>query len=104
MECVRSVARKPNFVSRKLVIDAFYDEIQAGRDDPEALRESHIRLPDAKEDGYSRVLFVGTTGAGKTSLLRQLIGSDPDEDRFPSTAPAKTTIADIEVIQAEGRV
>jgi hypothetical protein len=42
------------------------------------------------------------TGAGKTSLLRQLIGSDPDEDRFPSTAPAKTTIADIEVIQDEG--
>jgi hypothetical protein len=84
------------------VVDAFYDEIQAGRDDPEALRETHIRLPNAKDDGYSRVLFVGTTGAGKTSLLRQLIGSDPDKDRFPSTAPAKTTIADIEVIQASG--
>ena len=86
----------------KPIIEAFYDEIQAGRGDPEALRESHIRLPNAKEDGYSRVLFVGTTGAGKTSLLRQLIGSDPDNDRFPSTAPAKTTIADIEVIQADG--
>ena len=49
-----------------------------------------------------RVLFVGTTGAGKTSLLRQLIDSDPDEDRFPSTAPAKTTIADIEIVQREG--
>ncbi len=85
----------------KPVVEAFYDEIQAGRDDPEALRESHIRLPNA-EDGFSRVLFVGTTGAGKTSLLRQLIGSDPDDDRFPSTAPAKTTIADIEVIQADG--
>ena len=85
----------------KPVIEAFYDEIQAGREDTEALREAHIRLP-AKEDGYSRVLFVGTTGAGKTSLLRQLIGSDPDDDRFPSTAPAKTTIADIEVIQADG--
>ena len=86
----------------KPVIEAFYDEIQAGRDDREALRESHIQLPNAQDDGYSRVLFVGTTGAGKTSLLRQLIGSDPDSDRFPSTAPAKTTIADIEVIQAEG--
>jgi predicted GTPase len=83
------------------VVEAFYDEIQAGRHDSEGLRESHIRLPN-KEDGYSRVLFVGTTGAGKTSLLRQLIGSDPDDDRFPSTAPAKTTIADIEVIQGEG--
>jgi len=85
----------------KQIIEAFYDEIQAGRDDPESLRESHIRLPN-KDDGYSRVLFVGTTGAGKTSLLRQLIGSDPEEDRFPATGSAKTTIADIEVIQAEG--
>jgi hypothetical protein len=85
----------------KPVVEAFYDEIQAGRQDSESLRESHIRLPN-KDDGYPRVLFVGTTGAGKTSLLRQLIGSDPDEDRFPSTAPAKTTIADIEVIQDVG--
>jgi len=84
-----------------VVTSAFYDEIQAGRDDPEALRENNIPLPSA-EDGYSRVLFVGTTGAGKTSLLRHLIGSDPDRDRFPSTAPAKTTIADIEVVQKDG--
>jgi len=83
------------------VVEAFYDEIQAGYPDSDSLRESHIHLP-SKDEGYSQVLFVGTTGAGKTSLLRQLIGSDPDEDRFPSTAPAKTTIADIEVIQAEG--
>jgi hypothetical protein len=84
-----------------VVASAFYDEIQAGRDDPEALREALIPLPNA-DDGYARVLFVGTTGAGKTSLLRHLIGSDPDRDRFPSTAPAKTTIADIEVVQAPG--
>src|ERR1022692_1746590 len=84
----------------KPVVEAFYDEIQAGRHDSESLRESHIRLPD-KDDGYSRVLFVGTTGAGKTSLLRQLIGSDPDEDRFPSPAPAKTPYAVLEVIQDE---
>ena len=85
----------------KTIVDAFYDEIQAGREEPEALREELIPLPTA-DDGYSRVLFVGTTGAGKTSLLRQLIGSDPDKDRFPSTAPAKTTIADIEVVQSDG--
>ena len=85
----------------KPIVDAFYDEIQAGREDPELLREERIPLPTV-DDGYSRVLFVGTTGAGKTSLLRQLINSDPDKDRFPSTAPAKTTIADIEVIQSDG--
>ena len=82
MECFERKEAELRF--SKPVIEAFYDEIQAGRDDPEALRETHIRLPNAKEDGYSRVLFVGTTGAGKTSLLRQLIGSDPDDDRFPS--------------------
>lgn len=85
----------------KPVVKAFYDEIQAGREAPEKLRDRHITLPSAA-DGYSKVLFVGTTGAGKTSLLRQIIGSDPDEDRFPSTAPAKTTIADIEVVQSDG--
>ena len=85
----------------KVIVDAFYDEIQAGRQEPQDLREELITLPD-KSEGYSRVLFVGTTGAGKTSLLRQLIDSDPVEDRFPSTAPAKTTIADIEIIQADG--
>src|ERR1039458_10302323 len=30
----------------KAVVEAFYDEIQADRADPEMLRESHIRLPD----------------------------------------------------------
>ena len=85
----------------KIIVNAFFDEIQAGRISPEAIRETVISLP-GRDQGYSRVLFVGTTGAGKTSLLRQLIGSDPDEDRFPSTAPAKTTIADLEVIQSEG--
>ena len=82
------------------VIAAFYDEIQAGRPDPWAVREECISLPKA-EDDYSRVMLVGTTGAGKTSLLRHFIGSDPDEDRFPSTSTAKTTISDIEVVLAD---
>ena len=58
-------------------------------------------LPGA-DDGYSRVLFMGTTGTGKTSLLRHLIGSHPKADRFPSTSAGKTTIADIEVITSSG--
>lgn len=84
------------------ITSAFYDEIQAGRTDSWAVRDNHITLP-SESDGYSRVLLVGTTGAGKTSLLRHVIGSDPDEDRFPSTSTAKTTISDIEVIQADAR-
>ena len=42
--------------------------------------------------------MVGTTGTGKTSLLRQLIGTHPGKDRFPSTSASRTTISDIEII------
>lgn len=98
-----STSKRPDASERfsDVIVAAFYDPIPVRREDAESLREDAIALP-SPEDGYSRVLFVGTTGAGKTSLLRQLIGSDPINDRFPSTAPAKTTIADIEVIQSEG--
>ena len=48
---------------RKVVVDAFFDEIQAGRSSPESVREAEIPLPGS-EQGYSRVQFVGTTGAG----------------------------------------
>ena len=80
-----------------VVVNAFYDGIDSISSDPLSIRESHIPLPTAK-DGYAKILFVGTTGAGKTSLLRHLIASDPDKDRFPSTSTAKTTIADLEII------
>lgn len=83
------------------IVDAFYDGIQAGVADSFETRNSVIPLPGS-EEGYARTLFVGTTGAGKTSLLRHLIGSDPELDRFPSTSTAKTTVSDIEVIPAAG--
>jgi len=85
----------------KRIVDAFYDSIQAGVRDSTALRDEVIAMP-GKDEGYAKVLFVGTTGAGKTSLLRHLIGSDPGKDRFPSTSAAKTTVSDIEVIPAAG--
>lgn len=84
-----------------VVVDAFYDGLQASVANPAALRSSIIPLP-GPDEGYARVLFVGTTGAGKTSLLRHLIGSDPNNDRFPSTSTAKTTVSDIEVIPDDG--
>lgn len=83
------------------IVEAFYDSIQAGVRDSRQIREQVIPLP-GREEGYARVFFVGTTGAGKTSLLRHLIGSDPDQDRFPSTSTAKTTVSDIEIVPAEG--
>jgi len=52
------------------------------------------------DDNYTRVLFVGTTGAGKTTVVRQILGTDPRTERFPSTSAAKTTISDLEIMVA----
>lgn len=98
-----SINRRVEALSRfdSRIVDAFYDDVEPALTDSRALREALLPLP-SRDDGYSRMLLVGTTGAGKTSLVRQLIGTDPEEDRFPSTSTAKTTIADTEVVIAEG--
>lgn len=98
-----SVGRRAEALNRfdSRIVDAFYDDVEPAQTDTLALRETLLPLP-SRNDGYSRVLLVGTTGAGKTSLVRQLIGTDPEEDRFPSTSTAKTTISDTEVIIAPG--
>ena len=68
----------------------------------QALRDAVIPLPESEPDGYRRVLLLGTTGAGKTTLARQLLGTDPSKERFPSTSTAKTTIHDTEIVLADG--
>lgn len=83
------------------VVAIFYADIVPMMFDPWEVREERLALP-SKEEEYARLLILGTTGAGKTTLLRQLIGSDPRRDRFPSTAKAKTTVADMEIILADG--
>lgn len=79
------------------ILDIFYDGMEPSAHDPEALRNEIVPLPD-REAGYRSVLMLGTTGAGKTTLVRQLLGTDPDTERFPSTSTAKTTVADAELI------
>jgi len=64
-------------------------------------RERAIPLPSVAQ-GYRQVLLLGTTGAGKTTVVRQLLGTDPKAHRFPSTSTAKTTIADTEIVMADG--
>ena len=85
-----------------IVVSAFFDGIEAGSIQTRELRERIMPLPSA-EDGYAKVMMVGSTGAGKTTLLRHLIGSDHIRDRFPSTSTAKTTTADIEIVTAHDR-
>jgi hypothetical protein len=84
------------------VVDIFFDKMVPETTDFAALREAAIPLPESTPDGYRRVLFLGTTGAGKTTLVRQLIGTDPVKERFPSTSTAKTTIHDTEIALTEG--
>ncbi len=81
------------------VVDAFYHDMMPATLDAWALRNEVIPLP-TKEDGYARARFLGTTGAGKTTLVRQLIGTKPATERFPSTSTAKTTVCDIEIVLA----
>ena len=84
------------------VVDIFFDKVEPEEIDFSALRDEVVPLPLQGPDGYRHVLFLGTTGAGKTTLVRQLIGTDPPAERFPSTSTAKTTIHDTEIIFDDG--
>jgi len=95
----RADAEREGFAPQ--VVAAFFDGIEAGHVDTARLRDAHILLP-GKDEGYARVLLAGTTGAGKTTFLRHLIGSTHEGDRFPSTSTAKTTISDAEIVTADG--
>lgn len=79
------------------IVAAFYDHLSPELRDGWTERERLLPLP-SKEEGYAKVQFVGTTGAGKTTVVRQLLGTDPVKERFPSTSAAKTTICDLEII------
>ncbi len=79
------------------VIEIFYDGIESKRQDYRALRDEHLPFPPRGE-GYPRILLLGVPGAGKTTLVRQLIGSHPVYDRFPSTSVNRTTTCETEVV------
>ena len=83
------------------IVDAFYHDLLPGTQDAWALRNEVIPIPTS-EEGYARARFLGTTGAGKTTLVRQIIGTNPTTERFPSTSTAKTTVCDIEIVLAPG--
>ncbi|HZL25959.1 MAG TPA: hypothetical protein VFC39_05460 [Acidobacteriaceae bacterium] len=82
------------------IVAAFYDDLVPAPRDGWMLRDSVVRMP-SPDEGYARVLLLGTTGAGKTTLVRQLIGTGTKHEKFPSTSTAKTTTCDIEIISAD---
>ena len=69
-----------------------------------ATRSAEVReklIPTAgPQHGYRRVLMIGTTGSGKTTLIRQLLGTGGEQ--VPATSSAKTTTIDTELLPAPG--
>ncbi|MCK9857598.1 hypothetical protein [Paenibacillus sp. ATY16] len=83
-------------------VEIFYDQMEEDIvSDPWELRNEKIKLP-SNDDGYSRVMFLGTTGAGKTTVIRQVIGTEPDEISFPAISSSRTTTCNTEFIFREG--
>ncbi len=98
-----SLAARPAATERfdQRVVQIFYAPMVPDHSDMRGVRDELLPLP-TRDDGYRTVLLVGTTGAGKTTVLRQIIGTDPTEERFPTTATGRTTIADTEFVLADG--
>ncbi len=99
-ESTARVSAEVRFDAR--VVEIFYEGLEAVELDFAAVREELLPLPTAA-DGYRTVMMLGTTGAGKTTVVRQLLGTDPESERFPSTSTAKTTVADTELITTTDR-
>src|SRR2546427_9100836 len=83
------------------IVAAFYRYIEPQPQDNWTVRDDAIRLPTPAE-GYARVLLLGTFGAGKTTLVRQLLGTDPQHEGFPPVSAGRTTTFGTEIIQADG--
>ncbi|TYB38296.1 hypothetical protein FXF50_11660 [Micromonospora sp. AP08] len=94
-ELTARVTAEARFDAR--VVEIFYEGLEAVELDFAGVREELLPLPTAA-DGYKTVMMLGTTGAGKTTVVRQLLGTNPETERFPSTSTAKTTVADMELI------
>jgi len=84
------------------VIDIFYGEIEPRTTDARAIRDRLLPLPEARA-GYAKVVLVGVPGAGKTTLIRQLLGADPKSEAFPSTSPNRTTMYPSEFVLRPGQ-
>jgi len=82
-------------------VAAFYDHdrLQVAIVDPWLKREEVLQLPVST---HSIVQMVGPFGVGKTTLIRQVLGTNPETERFPSTSKGRSTICDTEIICSPG--
>ena len=85
-----------------VVAEIFYSEIEPRTSDSRPLRDKLLPLPKP-EAGYAKVVMLGVPGAGKTTLVRQLIGTHPKREAFPSTSLNRTSTFPIELVLQPGR-
>lgn len=83
------------------VVEIFYGEIAPRIGVSLDLRDKLLPLP-GHDEGYARIALMGVPGAGKTTLVRQLIGTHPETERFPSTSVNRTTTFPTEVALRDG--
>lgn len=84
------------------VVEIFYSEIEPRAASARQLCDKLLPLPTS-EDGYARVVLIGAPGAGKTTLVRQLLGTHPKNDeRFPATSANRTTTFPTELALRNG--
>jgi hypothetical protein len=95
------ISKKPEAYKRfpSIIVDIFYDPMEIEANKPQDLSEYHnkIYLPN-KRDGYKYVVLTGSSGAGKTSILRVLCGTV--DKAFPCTSAGRTTTAETEIIMS----
>lgn len=84
------------------VLEIFYGEIEPRTLDARPLRDKLLPLPP-RDDGYAKVVMLGVPGAGKTTLVRQLIGTHPKREAFPSTSLNRTTTFPTELVLKKGQ-
>lgn len=84
-----------------VVVEIFYSEIEPRALDSRPLRDKLLPFPK-REDGYAKVAMLGVPGAGKTTLVRQLIGTHPRREAFPSTSMNRTTTFPTELVLHPG--
>ena len=83
------------------VVEIFYGEIDPRTMDARALRDRLLPFPK-REKGYAKAVMLGVPGGGKTTLGRQLIGTHPTKEAFPSTSLNRTTTFPTELILHPG--
>ena len=83
------------------VVEIFYSEIDPRASDARPVRDKLLPFP-SKDEGFAKVVMLGVPGAGKTTLVRQLIGTHPKRESFPPTSLNRTTTFPTEIILRPG--